>query len=594
MISLSHIHLSYDEVLYDNARIDIQFKEITLIKGKSGCGKTSLLNLLGLFKEFTDMDYIFNTTNIKQLTRKEKDQFRRRYISFVFQDYPMLENITCNEYLELIYLMHNVPYTDTMILERLKDIGLADKQYAFINALSGGEKQRLCIIGALIKKPLLILLDEPTASLDSVNTKMVFDLLNKLKKELNIAIVVVSHEKIENFVDHVYYVENKKIIEKNKSSQSISMPSNQKEDKGISYQFYTRFLRLKYSIKRSKANLIILIMFASVGFVFLLFHYHTEGERLNDQYLTHDYYKLLAVESMDIENNDQVYSMLSSIKGIDKMIKYPIQTLDTPIKVGGKTYELDSSLTIYPYYYQEEIEGYIYHGQYEPNGIYISSELHKQIGKGELELTIAGEVMKENISGVIDSNCPPLFNQNSNYTLYVPRTMLKENPYSTQYLVIVDNVLNKEDRISQIDSLALDLKIEDVTKDISYLLNRDRLFQGQMKNLLFVLMGFTLIGFIVYNMVDMKKQQEESYLLKSLGLTKSLLYKLYLLKALYLMIIGTTASLLVYQLGKFFIRQIYGIVLQGYIYYLFIIIFIFVGIFGPNLHSAIRIDKSNK
>lgn len=169
--------------------------EITSIIGPSGCGKSTLMYLLGLLDQPDSGEIIINNNSISKLNEIQKTQLRNEKIGFIFQFHFLIKELSARENVALPAIKKGEDSEDA--LERadqiLKQLGLSEKLDRFANKLSGGEQQRVAIARALINSPSLILADEPTGNLDTANSEIVFDLLQSLSREQNLAVLLVTH-----------------------------------------------------------------------------------------------------------------------------------------------------------------------------------------------------------------------------------------------------------------------------------------------------------------------------------------------------------------------------------------------------------------
>ena len=171
--------------------------EFTTVFGPSGSGKTTLLNMIGCLDTPTEGDIHLNSNKISELSKKELAMTRRHNIGFIFQSYNLIPVLTAFENIEFaIRLIGNL--SDKQIREKvlnmLKEVGLEGKENRRPGELSGGEKQRVAIARALIKKPRIILADEPTANLDSANAQDVIKIMIKMNKELGTTFIFSTHD----------------------------------------------------------------------------------------------------------------------------------------------------------------------------------------------------------------------------------------------------------------------------------------------------------------------------------------------------------------------------------------------------------------
>lgn len=184
------------------------------IMGPSGCGKSTLLRCLNGLEKPTKGQILFLGKDI----HKEYDlNYLRRNVGMVFQQFNLFSNMTVLENIILAPVELKIISKEEAIKKAkkfLKDIGLEKKADSYLSELSGGEKQRVAIIRALIMKPKILLFDEPTSALDPKMTFEVLELMKKVKEQ-GITMVVVSHEInfLKNSATKIIYMENGKIVE---------------------------------------------------------------------------------------------------------------------------------------------------------------------------------------------------------------------------------------------------------------------------------------------------------------------------------------------------------------------------------------------
>lgn len=208
MIELKNINISFDRKILTNANVHIYPGKMNILIGKSGCGKTTLLNEIGLITKHDETIYYFDG----KLVDNDIVSYRREKIGFVFQENDLLEKMTVRENLEFITLISGLEVIEDeifQILEQTRCIDIIDRQ---INTLSGGQKQRVAIACALAKKPRLLLLDEPTSFLDKENCLIVLDIIKNIVSLNQTIVFIVSHDqRIIDIADVLYTIEDEKI-----------------------------------------------------------------------------------------------------------------------------------------------------------------------------------------------------------------------------------------------------------------------------------------------------------------------------------------------------------------------------------------------
>ena len=182
------------------------------IQGKSGSGKTSLLNILGLLDEPTDGEIYIGGEKIRYKNEKAKTAIRNKKIGFVFQFHYLLNEFTALENVMMPALVNknmNRNEVQRKAKELLALVGLAKRLKHKPMELSGGEKQRVAIARAMINDPDIILADEPTGNLDTETSNMINELFMKINQERNQSIIIVTHSlELANLASYKYKIEN--------------------------------------------------------------------------------------------------------------------------------------------------------------------------------------------------------------------------------------------------------------------------------------------------------------------------------------------------------------------------------------------------
>lgn len=179
-----------------NISLSVDEGDFIVLTGKSGSGKSTLLNLIGNIDDFDSGEYIFNGKNINEMSVSEKADFRYKNIGFVFQNNNLIREINVKDNVEMPLGYRNISkkIRNEKSLEVLEKVGLKDKILSYPYELSGGEQQRVSIARALITKPKILLLDEPTGSLDQKTGDLILNIISDLNKE-GMTILLVTHDR---------------------------------------------------------------------------------------------------------------------------------------------------------------------------------------------------------------------------------------------------------------------------------------------------------------------------------------------------------------------------------------------------------------
>lgn len=170
--------------------LDIFAGELIVILGPSGSGKSTLLNLIGGMDRVSSGGLFFRQKALHQANNNRLTQYRRDHIGFVFQFYNLISDLTAWENVELAAGLVEDPLPTA---EVLKQVGLEERLDHFPAQLSGGEQQRISIARAIVKKPLLLLCDEPTGALDYQTGKSILELLIEVNRQYGSTVVIVTH-----------------------------------------------------------------------------------------------------------------------------------------------------------------------------------------------------------------------------------------------------------------------------------------------------------------------------------------------------------------------------------------------------------------
>ena len=196
--NLSKIYKNGKHKFYalNNISLNIKSGEFLMITGRSGCGKSSLLNIIGLIDDFDSGDYFLYGQNIKQINKKQLAKTRLNQIGYIYQSFNLINELNCLDNIQLIQ-----GYAGISKLERQKNakslisrVGLSKKANSYPSELSGGEQQRIAIARAISNNPKIILADEPTGNLDYNTGLEIMSLLKELNKQ-GITIIMVTHDR---------------------------------------------------------------------------------------------------------------------------------------------------------------------------------------------------------------------------------------------------------------------------------------------------------------------------------------------------------------------------------------------------------------
>lgn len=221
MIKLENICKTYElsgEKIYalDNINLEIKEGEFVSIIGKSGSGKSTMLNVLGMLDDWDSGEYILDGVKTSDLKGNEVAKIRNQKMGFVYQNFNLLPKLTAVENVALPLMYSKKSNKDNIKLakEYLELVGLSDKIHNKPTQLSGGQQQRVAIARALVNKPKILFADEPTGALDSKTSKDIMSLIQRVWKEQGITVIMVTHDdSLANQANRIIRVSDGKILE---------------------------------------------------------------------------------------------------------------------------------------------------------------------------------------------------------------------------------------------------------------------------------------------------------------------------------------------------------------------------------------------
>ncbi len=218
MIEISNVNKKYhskaneEVVAIDGVNLKFNHNGLVFILGKSGSGKSTFLNILGGLDSANTSKIFINKKKLKRFDETTCSEYRNTYIGFVFQEYNLLDDLNVYDNIALALQMQNREVNRETVLDILKEVDLVGLEDRELDELSGGQKQRVAIARALVKKPEIILADEPTGNLDSETSEQVFELFKRISKDK--LIICVSHdaEYAQKYADRIIEISDGKII----------------------------------------------------------------------------------------------------------------------------------------------------------------------------------------------------------------------------------------------------------------------------------------------------------------------------------------------------------------------------------------------
>src|SRR5947208_3897467 len=207
-----------------DVHLEVQPGEYVAIAGPSGCGKTTLLSILGLLDTPTDGEYTLASESVAQLTPSQRARIRNRQIGFIFQAFNLIGDLTVYENVELPLTYRGMPGDERKqrVQDALERVGMAHRMKHYPSQLSGGQQQRVAVARALGGSPSILLADEPTGNLDSVNGEAVMELLQSLHRE-GATICMVTHDaRFAKHAERTIHLFDGKVVEETEAAQQAA------------------------------------------------------------------------------------------------------------------------------------------------------------------------------------------------------------------------------------------------------------------------------------------------------------------------------------------------------------------------------------
>ncbi len=254
--------------------ITLQFRksEFVSILGQSGCGKTTLLNIIGGLDRYTSGDLVINGRSTKEFKDKDWDSYRNHSVGFVFQTYNLIPHQTILSNVELALTLSGVSKAERKkrAIKALEEVGLGEQINKKPNQLSGGQMQRVAIARALVNDPEIILADEPTGALDTKTSVQIMEILKKISKDRLIIMVTHNPELAEKYSSRIIKILDGKITD---DSNPYNKEEEEKEDRTakanskVSMSFLTALSLSLNNLMTKKGRTILTSFAGSIGII---------------------------------------------------------------------------------------------------------------------------------------------------------------------------------------------------------------------------------------------------------------------------------------------------------------------------------------
>lgn len=274
MLKLKQITKEYktgDEVVKALKGIDIEFRESEFVSilGQSGCGKTTLLNIIGGLDQYTSGDLVINGKSTKDYKDRDWDTYRNHSVGFVFQNYNLIPHQTVLSNVELALTISGVSKSERRkrATEALEKVGLADQLNKKPNQMSGGQMQRVAIARALVGNPDILLADEPTGALDSATSVQIMDLLKEIAKDKLVIMVTHNPELADKYSTRIIKLLDGNIIDDSNPYTEGEEKKKEINTKKTSMSFLTALSLSLNNLMTKKGRTFLTAFAGSIGII---------------------------------------------------------------------------------------------------------------------------------------------------------------------------------------------------------------------------------------------------------------------------------------------------------------------------------------
>ena len=533
MIELKDICIEYDRVILDHASISIPAHSITLIRGKSGSGKTALLYCIALMDTKSKYQYYYDQHLIEE---KDRNNIRKECISYVLQENDLLAHLDVKGTLQYFAHIHNKHLSDNDIQDYLDKMHLDVTLNQNVMTLSLGERQRLSIATALVSNPQVLVLDEPTASLDHENEIEIYNILKELSTHMTIVLASHSEESMK-YADVVYTLENSQL---NVNSSMISDdPCGEGVISQVDHKFYKDYV--KDYVKHYRFMYVLMMMVFILSLVSgqmilgIINHSREQGMQMligqleNKAIITKDKYSYV----------DQDYSHFIKI---DNKNTFPLYKIFTQIE-GEDVY-------LVPYFKDDDLSKYIDRNIQETrSGIYMDNDTYYRLNqisshnKVKLDLYITDQNGMHQTSYTFDMNGVFRNNKKVHYVsksqryIYVPYSILQGiykqsecTPRYIGYIIKTDTYDELNELVDYYESKGY--RINDSFTDREAMNSLDSYYKNMMFTFAGVILVISVLIDIVLESHLLMQRKKELVLLLISGLLKKDLQRISMIETL--------------------------------------------------------------
>lgn len=533
MIELKDICIEYDRVILDHASISIPAHSITLIRGKSGSGKTALLYCISLMDTKSKYQYYYDHRLIGE---KDRNNIRKECISYVLQENDLLAHLDVRGTLQYFAHIHNKHLSDKDIQDYLDKMHLDVTLNQNVMTLSLGERQRLSIATALVSNPQVLVLDEPTASLDHENEIEIYNILKELSAHMTIVLASHSEEAIK-YADIVYTLEDGRLISDGSEIQEDIC--GQGEVSQVDHRFYREYVKdyvKHYRFMYVLMMMVFILSLVSAQMILGIIHHSKDqgmqmliGQLENKAIITKDKHSYV----------DQDYSHFIKI---DDKNTFPLYKIYTQIE-GEDVY-------LVPYFKDDDLSKYIDRNiQETKTGIYMDNEsyylLNQELSDNRvnLDLYITDQNGMHQTSYTFDMNSVFRNNKKVHYVsksqryIYVPYSILQDiykqsecTPRYIGYIIKTDTYDELNKLVDYYESKGY--RINDSFTDREAMNSLDSYYKNMMFTFAGVILVISVLIDIVLESHLLMQRKKELVLLLISGLLKKDLQRISMVETL--------------------------------------------------------------
>lgn len=533
MIELKDVCIKYDRVILDHASMSIPAHSITLIRGKSGSGKTALLYCIALMDIKSSYQYYYDG---KEIEEKDRNNIRKECISYCLQENDLLAHLDVRGTLQYFAHIHNKHLSDKDIQDYLDKMHLDVTLNQNVMTLSLGERQRLSIATALVSNPQVLVLDEPTASLDHENEIEIYNILKELSAHMTIVLASHSEDAIK-YADIVYTLEDGRLISDGSEIQEDICGEG--EVSQVDHRFYREYV--KDYVKHYRFMYVLMMMVFILSLVSgqmilgIIDHSREQGMQMligqleNKAIITKDKHSYV----------DQDYSHFIKI---DDKNTFPLYKIYTQIE-GEDVY-------LVPYFKDDDLSKYIDRNiQETKTGIYMDNESYYLLNQGlsdnrvNLDLYITDQNGMHQTSYTFDMNGVFRNNKKVHYVsksqryIYVPYSILQDiykqsecTPRYIGYIIKTDTYDELNKLVDYYESKGY--RINDSFTDREAMNSLDSYYKNMMFTFVGVILVISVLIDIVLESHLLMQRKKELVLLLISGLLKKDLQRISMVETL--------------------------------------------------------------